>query len=116
MIEKVQAVIHGFGSCACESGSKDRHPMDEQVATEVVDALLPKVTTVEEREALWGRVCEEGSPAVVVDRMGRIWTLVENDHGDWFAGRVGDEGEEDYVWFEERRWETDYPLTVVWQP
>lgn len=100
-------------------------------ASAVVDALLPQVTTAEELRHLLIRVSQEASPAVVVDNLGRTWTLFENDRGDWWAHRLGDQDEPESVSTmlnldedfdgddldaEPWQWLLPGPLTVVWQP
>jgi hypothetical protein len=92
----------------------------ENATKAILNAILPQVTTVEELEALMASVSEKATPAVVIDAIGRPWTLFEDDRGDWYAQRLGDQDEPPVVLapLDEDDWPAmlPWPWTVVWQP
>lgn len=109
----------------------DGRTPDDLATRFLLDAILPQVSTVEELRHLLIRVAQNARPAIVVDKLERAWTLFENDRGEWWAMRVGDQDEDlavaipldideefdgDDLDHEPWVFHLPGPLTVVWRP
>lgn len=68
-------------------------PTIDAMTTYVLNALMPEISDPEELRKLLVQVGQAGTPAVVLDAQRRPWILFENDHGDWYAMRLGDQDE-----------------------
>lgn len=118
MVERAAAVLFEIdgGTWPEDCTHPDEHRRD---ARAVLDVILPQVSTVEQMWDLLTSVSENAAPTVVIDAVARPWTLFEDDRGDFYAQRLGDQDEPAAVTL---RVDADDwslipgPLTVVYQP
>ena len=101
MVAQAFRSIHQFTACGCD-GDPTGHVMEVHMATEVLDAILPQVSTVEELDAL-------PAETLVVAADGYIYRRRRSSVWTWYCMSNG---------FDYRSSDVlDGPaLTVVWQP